>query len=272
MKILRDRDFWIDGGVMFGLIPKVVWSRRTPPDGLNRVRLTTHCVLLEREGGWVLIETGIGDMLPPKERKYVNLQPGTALPDRLAEAGVAPEDVRTVVLTHLHFDHAGWCTRPDGSGGYVPTFPRAAYVVQERQLAHALFPSRRERGSYMAATFEPVRAAGLWKPVQGIVDVAPGVRVLPTDGHCPGHQVVLFEEEGRTFLYSGDLVPTTLHLGPAYGMAFDFDPEGVVAQKQRLLGRACDEGWRVVWCHDPDRPVTAVTRDERGEFAATDAP
>jgi len=266
MRILSDREFWIDGGVMFGLIPRVMWSKHSPPDSFNRVRLTTNSVLVERGGDWMLVEAGMGDMLPEKEGKYLNLQPGATLLDRLAEAGVAPEDVRWVVLTHLHFDHSGWCTRPDGKGGFTPTFPKAEYIVQSRQLAHALYPSRRERGSYKAETFEPVSEAGLWKPVQGIADVAPGVRVVPTDGHCPGHQVVLMEEDDATYLYPGDLIPTANHIGATYGMAFDVFPNDVVAQKLLLLDRACNEGWRVIWCHDTNRTVTQVARDERGEF------
>ena len=270
MTPLPDRAFWIDGGAMFGMVPRVIWARLTPPDDLNRIRLTTNCVLLERGGDALLIEAGIGDALPDKARKHLNLQPGITLLDRLRDEGVRPEEVRRVVLTHLNFDHNGWCTRPDGRGGFVPTFPRADYVVQQRQLEQAAHPTRRERGSYLPQTIEPVQRAGLWKPVQGAAEVAPGVQVLPTDGHCPGHQVVLFEEAGRTWLYPGDLVPTTHHLGPAYGMAFDSDPEVVVKQKQHLLTRACDEGWHVVWCHDLDRPVTRVMRDARGAFVSSD--
>jgi len=270
MYLLQDRDFWIDGGSMFGLIPRVLWSRVMKPDALNRIRLVTNSVLLQRGGDWMLIEAGIGDVLPKKEAGYVNLQPQTNLIDRLRERGVRPEDIRWLVLTHLHYDHSGWCTRPDGQGGFVPTFPNAEYIVQASQLGRAFYPSRRDRGSYMKQSLEPVQRAGLWKPVQGIVDVAGDVRLLPTGGHTPGHQVVLFEEAGRTHFYTGDLIPTTRHLGPAYGIAYDADAETVVAQKQRFLTRACDEAWQAVWCHDPDRPVTRVVRDERGELTAAE--
>jgi glyoxylase-like metal-dependent hydrolase (beta-lactamase superfamily II) len=262
---------------MFGVVPRPLWERRIPPDGRNRIPLACRCLLVEHDDGPVLIDTGLGNKESPKFREIYGVENAghagpTQLEDALQEAGFAPADVRVVVNTHLHFDHAGGNTfvelaDPDGTGrrGADPpirlSFPRAAYVVQARELEFARHTNERTAASYLPHNWEAVVAAGRWRLLEGDAEVVPGIRVLRTPGHVPHHQSVLIQRGGETACFLADLVPTTAHLPLPWIMGYDLEPLVTLESKRRVLDRAVAEGWIMVFEHDPVYGVGRIARD-----------
>lgn len=248
---------WLDGGAMFGVVPRPLWERRIPPDHRHRIPLALRCLLVEAPNALVLVDTGIGNK---EDERFLDLygvaNPGdpTRLEDALRGVGFDPGDVDLVVSTHLHFDHAGGNTRRDPDGRIRPAFPRARYVVQRGELDFADSPNERIRASYLAHNVEPLRLAGLWEPVEGAATVTEGVRVLPTPGHTPHHQSVLVESDGEVACFLADVCPTTAHLPLPWIMGYDLEPLVTLETKRGLWRRARDEGWLLVFEHDPEIP------------------
>src|SRR5262245_14644614 len=193
LTMLNGGDFRLDGGAMYGVVPKTIWSRLVSCDDKNRCTYTTNCLYLEIGGKRVLIETGNGDKFPAKEKDIYGIDHDRSIRSALSELGVDAQAIDAVVMTHLHFDHAGGTTRMASGGGVEPVFTRARHFVQRRELDAALHPHERNRASYLAENIQPLLAAGLVEPVDGDVEVVPGVRVIPTPGHTPGHQSVLID-------------------------------------------------------------------------------
>jgi len=263
----------LDGGAMFGVVPKPLWERRMTADERNRIPLAMRCLLIEHDAGLILVDTGAGNKESEKFRKIYALDNAgetgpTVLEDSLAAVGYAPSDVRMVINTHLHFDHAGGNTYVewglDGSqGGVHISFPEATYVVQRHELAFARRTNERTAASYLPHNFEPIDQAGRWKLVDGEVELVPGITLRPTPGHVPGHQSVMVHDGGDTLCYLGDLVPTTAHLPLPWIMGYDLEPLVTLESKRALLGRAEAEGWRLVFEHDPEHGVGRVVQDGR---------
>jgi len=255
----------LDGGAMFGVVPKPLWERRIAPDDRNRIPLALRCLLVEHDAGLVLIDTGLGNKESDKFRDIYGVENEgrdgrTRLEDALAELGHRPEEVRWVINTHLHFDHAGgntWCT---GEGRILPTFPRATYVVQRGELEFARHTNERTQASYPAHNFESIR----FQTVEGEVDVLPGIRCVPTPGHVPYHQSVVVESGGERACFVADLVPTTAHLPLPWIMGYDLEPLVTLESKRRLYGRAEAEGWLLVFEHDPEVVAGRLGRDGKG--------
>jgi glyoxylase-like metal-dependent hydrolase (beta-lactamase superfamily II) len=265
----------LDGGAMFGVVPKPLWERRIEADDRNRIPLGLRCLLVETPDALVLVDTGIGDKEGAKFRDIYgvdNAGSPTRLEDAIRAAGHAPDDVDIVVSTHLHFDHAGGNTRlhpdadPDAETGDgpppVPAFPRARYVVQREEFEFAHRDNERIRASYMTKNFDPVADAGLWDFVEGEAEIVPGVRVAKTPGHTPHHQSVFLQSAGQTACFLADLVPTTAHLPLPWIMGYDLDPLVTLEQKRRLLGRAKAEAWLLIFEHDPVVPWGRLDRAE----------
>jgi glyoxylase-like metal-dependent hydrolase (beta-lactamase superfamily II) len=265
--VLRESSFWLDGGAMFGVVPRAVWEKTDPPDERNRVALAANLALIETEGRRVLVETGMGDRWDARERERYRLE-GPGLLPALAALGAGPEDIDVVVNTHLHFDHAGGNTRRAG-GSVRPTFPRARYVVQLGEWEDATHPHERNHASYREDDFVPLAEARQLQTVQGEVEVAPGVRVVPVGGHTAYHQMVVVEGGGRTLAVPTDLVPTATHLRLPFIMSYDLFPVGTLEAKRRLLARAADEDWTLVFYHDARVPAGRVRR-EKGRFVLAD--
>jgi glyoxylase-like metal-dependent hydrolase (beta-lactamase superfamily II) len=263
---ISDGFFRLDGGAMFGIVPKPLWEKVLPPDDRNRVRLSLTALLVKTGRVNVLVDTGIG--ASKRSGKFLELY-GVEQPPRLEEslaaAGVGPEDIDFVVLSHLHFDHAGGATVRRGEA-FVPAFPKAVYVVQEGTWEEALDPNPRTRGSYMQEDFVPLREEGRVRFVRGEEELAPGVRVRRSGGHCGHHQVVELESGGRKAIYWADLLPTTRHVRPAWVMGYDLYPAEVAALKARLLERIAAERWVNVFEHDPEIAMAYVVRKEK-DFA-----
>lgn len=260
VSVLPGGSFALDGGAMFGVVPRVLWEKTAPPDARNRVRLAANVTLVEAGGRRVLVDTGLGDKWTDRERETFAIERGPGLLDALREAGASPEDVDFVVNTHLHFDHAGGNTRLAG-GRPVPAFPRARYVVQRGEWEDAHAGHERSRASYRAENYDPLADAGQLELIEGERELVPGVRAVPVGGHTRHHQMVVVEGGGRTLVVPTDLVPTTSHLPLPWVMAYDLHPYDTVEAKRRLLARAAAEGWLVVFYHDPRTAIGRVARE-----------
>lgn len=268
-RILRAGAFKLDGGAMFGIVPKPLWTRLVEPDARNRIPLNTNCLLLEGHGRRVLVEVGIGDKLGPKERDIYALEDRSIL-DALREADCDPASIDLVIVTHLHFDHAGGLTRLSRPGDVesppAPAFPNARLVAQQREWDDAQANRSTMHRTYLRSHLDPI--ADRIQTVEGQAEVVPGsgLRVFPVPGHTWGQQAVLFEDEatGRTIAYPGDLMPTVHHAGPTYGMAYDMLPYENMLRKRAFLDRARAEGWLIALDHEPGPPlVEPVPSDAR---------
>jgi glyoxylase-like metal-dependent hydrolase (beta-lactamase superfamily II) len=255
----------LDGGAMFGIVPKPLWERRIAPDARNRIPLALRCLLVEHDDGLVLIDTGIGNKDDAKFRDIYGVENAgtggrTLLEDALRAVGHAPEDVAWVVNTHLHFDHAGGDTYRDAAGSVQPSFPRARYVVQRGELEFASHPNERTAGSYLSANFASID----FQLVAGEVELLPGIRCLPTPGHVPFHQSILIAHGGEQACFLADLVPTTAHLPLPWIMGYDLEPMVTLESRRRLYARAEAEGWRLCFEHDPAVAAGRLQREGKG--------
>ncbi len=244
----------LDGGAMFGVVPKPLWERRIEADDRNRIPLALRCLLIEAPQALVLVDTGIGNKESDKFRDLYGVENAgepTRLEDAIRAAGFPPSDVDLVVNTHLHFDHAGGNTFRDEDGAVRPSFPRARYVVDEDEFAFAHRTNERTRASYLPPNFDPVHDAGLWTFTTGEAVVTEGVRLVATPGHTPHHRSVLVESDGATALFLADLCPTSAHLPLPWIMAYDLEPLVTLEVKRRLWERARAESWLLVFEHDP---------------------
>jgi glyoxylase-like metal-dependent hydrolase (beta-lactamase superfamily II) len=263
VSVLHDGTIALDGGAMFGVVPRVVWEKRDPPDERNRVTLGLNVALIESGGKRVLVDTGMGDRWSEREVRMYGIDRSTTLIGGLRARGLAPEDIDVVVNTHLHFDHAGGNTRREGDG-VVPTFPRARYVVQRGEWEDARHPHERSRASYREDDFVPVAQAGQLDLIDGETEVAPGVHAVPVGGHTTHHQMVVVQSGGETLVVPTDLLPTTSHLPLPFVMGYDLFPVATLEAKRRLLHAAVEGGWRILFYHDARTPVGRVRREGDG--------
>jgi glyoxylase-like metal-dependent hydrolase (beta-lactamase superfamily II) len=252
----------LDGGAMFGVVPRTLWRTRIEPDDRNRIPLAMRCLLVEHPDGLVLIDTALGNK---EDGKFLDiygvenqgLEGATQLEDALASAGFLPRDVRWVINTHLHFDHAGGNTTMDPDlendprRHIRPTYPNATYVVQRGELEFARHTNERTRASYLPHNFEPIAAADRWQLAEGNTEVLPGISLRVTPGHVPYHQAVLIRDQGETAVFVGDLFPTASHLPLAWIMGYDLEPLRTLESKRTLLADAIEGRWRIIFEHDP---------------------
>jgi glyoxylase-like metal-dependent hydrolase (beta-lactamase superfamily II) len=246
----------LDGGAMFGVVPKPLWERRIPADARNRIPLALRCLLVETDHALVLIDNGVGNKEDAKFRDIYGIENDgspTRLEDALRSAGFQPEDVEIMIDTHLHFDHAGGNTfrAADGSAELQLSFPRARYYVQQGEWEFAHRNNERIRASYLPHNFDPVQAAGRLVLLQGEQEIVPGITVLPTPGHTPHHQSVLIESEGQRAIFLADVMPTSAHLPLVWIMGYDVEPLVTLETKRALLQRAQNEDWLLIFEHDP---------------------
>ncbi|RIK67155.1 MAG: MBL fold metallo-hydrolase [Planctomycetota bacterium] len=265
MTLLDGGGLWLDGGAMFGIIPKPMWSRLVEVDEANRIPLATTCVLVETGGRRVLIETGVGaaSKYEEKERGFFRLSP-FGLMDSLCAAGIDPATIDVVVLTHLHFDHAGGGTVADGRGGFLPAFPRAKYIVQRGEWDDAVNHHAVMTGTYRKENLAPLERAGILSLVEGEAEIAPGVSVRPLPGHTRHQQGVVLRGGGVTIVLPADLMPTSAHVGLRYNMAYDLLPYENMQAKGRLLEEAVRNDWRLLLGQDPHEALWRVALDGKG--------
>ncbi len=262
--IVSDGGFRLDGGAMFGVVPKPLWEKRIAPDERNRIQLCMNCVLVRTGGITILVETGAGDKLDAKRRDIYAIGEGPRLLDRLAAHGVKPDHVDIVINTHLHFDHCGWNTRMvDGRG--IPTFPNARYVVQLGELEHAKRPNERDQASYMSDNFLPIEAAGQWMLLEGDREIVPGVEVIRVPGHNADMQCVRLSGGGKSAFCFVDLVPTTAHVPFPWIMGYDLYPMQTLENKKRWIPEIARTEALAIFTHDANVP-SAYLRQRGDQF------
>jgi glyoxylase-like metal-dependent hydrolase (beta-lactamase superfamily II) len=263
--ILNDGFFRLDGGAMFGVVPRPLWEKKFAPDARNRILMGMNCVLVRTAGKWVLVETGAGSKWDPKLAGIYDFHGGPRLIEQLAQRGLQPADIDIVIDTHLHFDHCGWNTRIV-DGQTVPTFPRAQYIVQKGELEHAKRPSERDRASYFPENFLPVEQAGQFRLLEGDAEVAPGVECLRVPGHNRDMQCVRLSGGGKSAFCFVDLVPTTAHVPFPWIMAYDLYPLTTLENKKKWIPQAAREEWLCIFSHDPHVPLARLReRDDQYE-------
>ncbi len=270
VRFLHSGNFYLDGGSMFGVVPKTLWEKKAPPDERNRIRLATNSLLVRAPGKTIVVETGNGAKWDAKLRNIYGIAEGDGLQAALGKTGVKPEEVDLVINTHLHFDHAGGNTRPVQARD-VPAFPRAKYLVQRAELQHAMHPTERDRASYFPDRFVPITEAGQWQLVEGDVEILPGISVVRIPGHNENIQAVKISGGGKTLLFVADLIPTRHHLPLPWIMAFDLYPMQTLETKRRRIAEIIQGGWIVVFGHDPELPAATLHEsDGKIEFEPVD--
>ena len=268
--VVSDGRFRLDGGAMFGVVPKTLWERQMTPDARNRITLGLNCLLVRAAGKTILVETGAGDKFDAKWQDIYGIEHTVGLLESLGACGVGPDEVDIVVNTHLHFDHCGGNTRRDSDGRVTPTFARARYVVQRGELEHARQPTERDRASFLPENFEPLAASGQWSLVERDSEIAPGVELVRLPGHTRDMQGVRLTSAGRTAIFFADLVPTRAHLPFAWILGYDLYPLTTLEQKKRWIPEAVSNEWLCFFAHDPDVPA-AYLRERQGKIVAEPA-
>ena len=263
VEVVPDAEFRLDGGAMFGVVPRSLWSRVAPPDEENRVLLNMNCLYVEAAGERVLVETGIGDKWTPRQTATYAISREGSLGHRLrALTGCAPEDVTIVVNTHLHFDHAGGNTTLDAEGRPAPAFPNARYFVSRAEFEHAEAPHERDRASYLQENWRPLAESGQLELKPDAYEVVPGLRLETVPGHSRTMQCVRLDRGGRTLYGFADLVPTRAHVPLAWIMGYDLYPVETLEAKRQLLPRAAREGWLCLFYHDAEAPLGRLAEEE----------
>jgi glyoxylase-like metal-dependent hydrolase (beta-lactamase superfamily II) len=261
-RYLDGGSFGLDGGAMFGVVPKVLWQQKSPPDEKNRIRMRANSLLVRAGRKNILIETGNGTKWGTKQRNIYDVQDGDPLMDSLRAEGVEPEEIDLVINTHLHFDHCGGNTRVV-DGRILPTFRRARFVVQRGELEHAMNPTERDRASYFPDNFAPISKEGLWDLVDGDSEILPGISVACIPGHTANMQAVLISGGGKTLAYVADLFPTRHHIPLPWIMAYDLYPLQALETKRQWIRYILNDEWIVVFGHDPDVPAAKFHEVER---------
>lgn len=261
---VRGGMFAVDGGAMFGIIPRALWSKTNPPDEQGRITMMMRSILVSGAGRMILVDTGAGTKLTEKQRKIYCITEPDALIRSLDVRGVRPGDITDVILTHLHFDHCGGSTAALRDGRLEPAFPNARFYVQRAQYEWAQNPPDRDEASFFAENYEPLHEQGRLQLLDGPCEIIPGVEVLVVTGHTPGQQLPKVSGDDRTVLFGADLVPLVSHLPLVYGMAYDHWPLTTIEEKRRILSQAADRCWVVVFEHDPLIAAGTIKQSEKG--------
>ena len=254
--------FGLDGGAMFGIIPKPLWEKTNPADDLNRVTLSTRNLLLICDDKKILIDTGMGNKWDEKSKSIYNINQSVILESELLKHGLKPENITDVILTHLHFDHTGGSTKIE-YGKLVPAFPNAKYFVQKKNFEWAMNPSDRDKGSYIKDNFEPLIKEGVLNLVDGDIDFDENISFIVINGHTFGQQMVKISDTSNTVLYCADLMPFVSQIRIPYVMGYDLQPLVTVQEKKKYLQLAADENWYLYFGHDPQIAAATVIHTEK---------
>ncbi len=263
VEVVPDTEFRLDGGAMFGVVPRALWSKVCPPDEENRIRLNMNCLFIETKDERILIETGAGDKWSSRQGIIYGITRERPLGESLrAIAGVGAEEISIVVNTHLHFDHAGGNTTRDEAGRIVPTFPNARYFVSRDEYEHAESPHERDRASYLPENWRAIEESGQLELKDADYEVVPGLRMETVAGHSRTMQCARLTRGGRTLFSFADLVPTRAHVPLAWIMGYDLFPVETLEAKKHLLPQAVREDWLCLFYHDPEVPLCRVVEDD----------
>ena len=264
LTVLTDGFYLLDGGAMFGVVPKTMWDKRAPADAQNRILLGLNTVVVRTGKHTVVIETGIGNKLPEKLRTVFDAK--QLLPQSFAAAGISLDEVDIVINSHLHFDHCGWNTTLNDRGEIIPTFPNARYFAHRGEVEHGHLQLDRDAVSYRSANYDPLIEHGQMTLVEGnAADIVPGISVETYPGHTAQTLAIMIDSAGKRASYVSDLIPTSAHLDPTWVMGYDLDPVRCIAERRRFYQRAIPEEWLVLFTHDHATPMGYVTLGEKGK-------
>jgi glyoxylase-like metal-dependent hydrolase (beta-lactamase superfamily II) len=264
LDVLSDGKFWLDGGAMFGVVPKILWEKVVGSDEKNRIPLGLNCLLVRTGSQNILIDTGCGRKYSEKQFRIYGIDQTTCLIDELEKLEIDPAQIDLVINTHLHFDHCGGNTRKE-DGRIVPNFPNATYLVSRQEYEDANNANERTQASYFPDNWLPLAKSGQLRLVIGNEEAAEGVTIVHTPGHTLGHQSVKITSEGRSLFYFGDLCPTSAHVPLPWIMSYDLFPLRTLETRKQIYRRAIDESWLLFFEHDPDQ-VVGVLREQEGKF------
>lgn len=255
--------FRLDGGAMFGIIPKPLWEKTNPADELNRIELSTRNLLLISDDKKILIDTGMGTKWDDKSKNIYNIDPKFDLELKLEQNGIKSDEITDILLTHLHFDHTGGSTKLE-NGKLIPAFPNAKYYVQKKNFEWALKPSERDKGSYIKENFEPLVKEGVLNLVDGEIDFDENISFRIINGHTFGQQMIKISDSANTLLYVADLLPFVSQIKIPYIMGYDLQPLVTVEEKKKYLKLAADENWKLYFGHDPNFAIATVKYSDKG--------
>ena len=263
---LTDGTFRLDGGAMFGVVPKVLWEKHHPADERNRIHLELGVLLIKAHGMNILVDTGIGNKGDEKFSSIYKVDRNPSIEQSLSKLNLAPADIDLVINTHFHFDHAGGNTKKDEHGHIHPTFPKATYFIQKGEWEFANRPNERTHGSYLLENYEVLPKEGRLDLLEGDSEILKGISVVRTPGHTEHHQSIFIESNGEKALFFGDLIPTASHIPLPYIMGYDLFPLTTLETKRTLLERAVEEEWLLIFQHDP-KVRMGYLKKEAGRFA-----
>ncbi|MFC1553801.1 MBL fold metallo-hydrolase [candidate division KSB1 bacterium] len=264
LKIAWDGYFKLDGGAMFGVIPKPLWNKTDPADEHNRILLSLNPLLIRFDNENFLVDTGIGDRWDEKTISIYDIDRKNSLTQSLKEFSLKKEDITGVILTHLHFDHCGGSVEKDDNSVLKPAFPNAVYYIQKGEWDLAINPNERTRASYLTDNFLPLKEHGKVKFLDGNCEIIKEIRVEVTKGHTEYHQIVILESEGQTACYLGDLIPTSSHIKMPYIMGYDTDPMETLQFKKDLINRAVEGKWLIIFEHSPRIRAGYLEKTDKG--------
>lgn len=268
IEIVHDTEFWLDGGAMFGVVPRVLWERVTQPDKKNRIRLSMNCLFIDTGKERILIDTGIGEKWDEKETAIYGIDRQRPLGESLFEStGCTTDDITMVINTHLHFDHAGGNTVTSYA---IPQFKNARYLISKSECEEAENPHERERASYLRQDWQPLRDTGQLELMPDNYEAIPGLRLQTERGHSSTMQTWRLDHGGQTLYGFADLIPTRHHLPLPWIMGYDLEPALTLQFKKRILPRAVAENWICLFYHDPDMPLARI-KETNGKYTAVEA-
>lgn len=263
LKTIHSGFIGLDGGAMFGIIPKPLWEKTNPADELNRVTLSTRSLLLASEDKKILIDTGMGSKWDEKSKKIYRIDPKLDIEFALLQNEINPNEITDVLLTHLHFDHTGGSTKLE-NGKIIPAFPNAKYFVQKKNFEWAMNPSDRDKGSYIKENFEPLVKEGVLNLIDGEINFDENISFRIINGHTFAQQMIKISDSSNTILYCADLMPFVSHIRIPYVMGYDLQPMVTVQEKQKYLQLAANENWYLFFGHDPQFAAATVKHSEKG--------
>ncbi len=267
--IIQAGRFALDGGAMFGVVPKALWNRSLPADDSNRIPMNMNLMLIQGEGRKILVDSGMGNKFDEKRSRMYAYE-GELMISSLEEQGIKPEDITDVIITHMHFDHVGGITKRDSAGNIELTFPNAMHHINKKQWEWAQKPSPKDRASYMRENYEPLFDGAQLNLTDGMGELMPDVEIILVHGHTPGQQLVKVKaDDGKHYIFMADLIPTHHHVPIPYVMAYDNEPLRTIGEKTDILKMAVEENWVAVFEHDRHMAMGKIVKGEKHYRAET---